>query len=609
MPFGIVIICCSIFYSLMVGTVYFSKNRLKTTENKIYSFLIKINFIGLLIELACCFLVMNRDGTNLLAILNEVFNRFFIIYLLTWEITFTTYIFFISFNIEEEIRKKLEKNKTKIFVFIILIYSVMAIITCLLPIYYYSDTTFVYSYGPATNFITIIGGICIIFDIYCLVKNYKNIWSKKYHPLFILIFLMIFVIVLRNINPGIIIINSVFAFVTNLMFFTIENPDLQMVEELLKNRKLTEKSLEEKSITLLTLSQKIRLPLKEIKDTINLYNKSENLEEKDFLVDKITQDINSLNFIANDVLNISTMDVSKIKMIDSEYSTDYFFKDIEKKTELVLKDKNIDFKMQVKKSFPKKLYGDYVKIKQVIMTVINYLVKNINEGYLDVDFDCIIRYDTLRLFIDIKSSGEKIPLEEINELMKYEATLTDEEFKKIDKLNVDLSLAIKIIRVLGGSINIKSDIENVFSIVIDQKIKLEKENFIIKKINTYQHENLKNNQIVIVVDKVNELKKLNELFSKYNVIVTTCLSGNELLSRLNNNEKYNLILLKDEMDQEKAYMILKKLQEIKNKIPVVVMLNKDKEMIYKNYLEEGFSDIIKNYDLENEVKRICNKYM
>ena len=71
--------------------------------------------------------------------------------------------------------------------------------------------------------------------------------------------------------------------------------------------------------------------------------------------------------------------------------------------------------------------------------------------------------------------GSSLTLEEINDLLKYDLDVTEEDFKKLDSLDVELNLAIKITRLLGGSINIKSEKGkgSIYSIVIDQKIKVE----------------------------------------------------------------------------------------------------------------------------------------
>ena len=387
------------------------------------------------------------------------------------------------------------------------------------------------------------------------------------------------------------------------MYFTIENPDVKILREIIKNRELTEKSLEDRSTTLLTLSQRIRMPLGQIKDNLNNYKKSDDENVKKELFDDVVQNINELNFIVNDILNISNVDVSKIKLVNNEYSSERFFKDIKKKAEISLKDKDIEFSFKIKKAFPPKLYGDDVKIKQILMTFINQAIKNTKEGFIDIEVDNIVRYDVLRLLFEIKTSDEGLSLEEINELLKYDLDLTEKDFEKLDSLDVDLNLAIKMTRFLGGSVNIKSSKGkgSIYSIVVDQKIKLE-QNKLEKKL-------LKTNSVLILDDKMEEVKKISEIFSEKNIEVIKCLSGDELLSRINNKEKCNLILLEDEMKDEKAYMVLKRLQSKKVKTPVVVMLNKDKESIMQNYIDEGFIDIVKKDKIEMEINRIIDKYM
>ena len=211
------------------------------------------------------------------------------------------------------------------------------------------------------------------------------------------------------------------------------------------------------------------------------------------------------------------------------------------------------------------------------------------------------------MLIEIKTSDDSLTLEDINDLLKYDSDITEEDFKKLDSLDVELNLAIKIIRLLGGSVNIKCEKGkgSIYSIVIDQKIKLE--NTKKQEINKIENKIL-NNSILIVDDKIDELKKITDLFMKNKISVVKCLSSNELLSRIDNKEQYKLILIEDEMSNQKAYMVLKELQKKRVKIPIIVMLNKDKEIIYKNYLEEGFTDIIKKNNLDLEIKRICNKY-
>ena len=114
MIIGITVICCMLLFCLLVGTVYFSKSKIKSTENKLYSRLVIITMIGLVTELLCFYFVAHKDVSNAYKILNEIVNKGFLVYLLLWEFLFTEYMFFISFESRLKFNKKLKNNKGKI---------------------------------------------------------------------------------------------------------------------------------------------------------------------------------------------------------------------------------------------------------------------------------------------------------------------------------------------------------------------------------------------------------------------------------------------------------------------------------------------------------------
>ena len=247
MVIGTSVICCCLVYSIMLLILYFSKRRINNTENKIYSVLVVINVFGLVLELLCCYFTYYNGIDTLHTMLCIICNRLFILYLLTWLSVFTFYIFYITFTKNDKIQKNMATNKKRFFITAGILYAIMLVFALMLPLYYFNDGNYVYSYGSATSLLMVFGGITIVFDIFCVFKNRKNIRNRQYYPLFVLIILMIIVLIIRNVNPGIILINSTFAFITALMFHTIENPDVQLIGELYKNKKLIEKSNEDTS--------------------------------------------------------------------------------------------------------------------------------------------------------------------------------------------------------------------------------------------------------------------------------------------------------------------------------------------------------------------------
>lgn len=607
MEISISVICCSLLYSVMVAIVYFSKGKINSTENKIYSFMMKINVFGLLLELGSAYFILKKDVSSFYTMINGIINRLFLIYLLVWIFTFTFYIFYISFSKKENFREKLTKYKGKISFFIGILFAISFFLIVSLPLYYYYDGSYVYSYGPATDILLLIGTICIFLDNFCVFKNMKKIATKKYYPLFILILLMVFVAVLRQMNPGITIINSVFAFVTVLMYFTIENPDLQLVGELVRNRALTEKSIEEKSSFLFKMSQEVRNPVKSIVNYLNQYKNAKDDTVKDICIENISDNANALTFIVNNVLDISTMDVNNIKIVNTTYHTKTFFEDIKRKALVELQKKDLEFRYVISENIPKVLYGDTVKLKQCLMAIILNAIKHTNQGFVDVEVSTIVRYDVCRLIITIKDSGVGMSLEKVNDILSQSGELTKTELAKLNQLDVDLHVALKIFKVLGAMVNIKSKIGEgtEFEIVVDQKIDSSSENVLDLK----KYDFSERKRILLVDDDIYYLNKLENLFATDHSAVSTVMLGKECIDKIKMKEKYDLIIVDDELRSLNALPLLQELKKEKNfKIPVVVMLEKNKEFMKHHYIKDGFDDYLLKDDLKNEIKRIYRKY-
>ena len=612
MVIGITVICCMLLFCLLVGTVYFSKSKLKNTENKLYSRLVIITMIGLVLELLCFFFVAHKDVSSTYNILNEIINRAFLVYLLLWEFLFTEYMFFISFESSSKFKERLKKSKKSIIGALTIIYIIMAIIVIKLPLHYFNDGNYIYSYGMATNVLLLMGGIFIIIDIFSVCSNIKHITDKKYYPLFMLILMMIFVFVIRQINPGITIINSAFAFVTVLMYFTIENPDLKMVNELLRNRELLEDQIEDKSRFLFETSQEIKAPTKNIIGITKAFDKLDNDIDKKDAVRIIADNANGILFRLNNILDISSMDANKIKVNEDYYNTSVFFNEIKSLTQNAVKDKNIALDFKVSSNVPNSLNGDNVKFKQVLMSVILNCIENTRKGYIRIYIDAIVRYDVARIIINIEDTGIGMDIEKINDILDDKSELNESDTGKLDKLDVDLKVSIKIIKLLGGSFNIKGEEDKgtTFTIVIDQKCKIEELTDIMKDIEKYSSDVYGRKRVLVVDDNKEELFTISNILGKYNIDINTTMSGKDCIDRLKAGEFYNLIIIDDELKGTSALATLEKLKENKKfKVPIVVMLEKDKKHFKKYYLDDGFSDIVLKENITDEIERVIAKFL
>jgi len=604
MTIGVTVIICSILYSILLSIVYFSKKRIENSENKIYSVIIRLTLVGLILELFCCFLIPMKDVNEIFNIFAIVFNRAFIIYLATWEYIFTIYMFLISFNKNDKIYKVLRSKNIKNFTRIL--YILIVIGALILPLNFYNDGIYVYSYGPAANMTYLVAGIGLLCDIFCLLKNAKNLMNKKFVPLYILIFLMIVLFIIRRINPGLIIINSAFSFITAIMYFTIENPDMQMIGELYKNKELVEQSYEDKSNFLFELTQQVRNPLMNVSKLCKQLENEKDIKELKQGLKTVNNYIRQLDFIVNDVLDVSSLEVQKVKFIENRYNVNTLYTEIVSKMKAIIPD-NIEFISTTAKSVPY-LYGDSIKLKQIIYSLLLNSVKRTEKGFIEFHIDTIERYDVCRLIFTIKDSGSGMSIDKINDILAVTGEINQDDIKSMEKTELNMQLCQKIVKLFGGNLMIKSDLgkgtEVAFS--VDQKIVLENKENIFDKYEAYANLNKK----VLIVSQDKEIattvkKKLahNQIECSYN------LYGKDAVDKIKSGKKYDYILVDDEMQQMSGYSTLKELKKVNNfNIPVIVMLRENKENIKEHYLEDGFSDYILTKDLNNEVDRIIKKF-
>ena len=603
MVIGVSVIICSLIYSIMVAILYFNKKRINNVENKIYKLMVCMNIYGLLNELACCYFTFYEKTSAFNGLMCIIFNKLFIIYMFSWLFVFTCYVFFVTFKDKKFVKKKVNAILGSI-------YTILFIILVLLPIEYYSDGVYVYSYGAAPDMVMIFGALTILFNIWCVFRNKKNIKTRQYYPLYVLIVLMIIVLFIRNINPGVILINSTFAFITVLMYFTIENPDIQMMEELYKNKKLVEKSNQDTSNFLFRMTQDIKKPVKDIIEASKQYESVENISEAKEGFKYINNMGMDLDYLINDALDVSSMTTKRLKIFDTRYNPANIFKELEYRYEKQVPE-NVSFNFSVS-NVPSYLYGDSIKLKQVVGSILSNAIEHTSSGDINVDVSAIVKYGVCRLIITVSDTGSGMAIEEVNNVL----SLNSEELSNIDLRNRDgevlnLKEVKKLVSLLGGNLMVKSEegVGTTVNVVLEQKIVESKETEISKKLESYEQSLYHNKRVMVVDDDAKELAKITNFLENHNAEVSGSLFGRDIIEKIASNVKYDLILLDDETSTYSALDVLNELKKNKKfHTPVVIMIDDNKEFIKLHYLKDGFAECIMKSKLESEIDRIMKLF-
>ena len=156
-----------------------------------------------------------------------------------------------------------------------------------------------------------------------------------------------------------------------------------------------------------------------------------------------------LMLLSNNVFDISNMDISNIKLALGFYDVKLLFKEIEKRVQEEIQG-DVELRTNYTDLIDAKLYGDKVKLKQVLISILNNSLKQTKKGFIEIKVNSIVKYDVCRLIISISDSGCGIGVEEVNRILSANY-MEQEDFKKLDKVDVGIEMANKIIKVLGGT--------------------------------------------------------------------------------------------------------------------------------------------------------------
>ena len=593
----------SLVYLILIATIFFSKKKIKNIDTRVYSTILIVNMFGLVLDYLQIYLAGQNVNSDVLILVNKIF----LIYVEIWTTIFALYVL----NIERGRKRSPVKS-------IGILLAIFCLIVIILPeSYSYTVDGNPYVDGPAVLCTYLYVGILImIMFLSTIKKTLKNskIKKVKFIPLFAFVVLGSTGLIVQLLYPQILLTSPVETFITILTYFFIENPDVKLIEQLNIAREQAERANNAKSDFLSNMSHEIRTPLNAIVGFSQALSEEENVPEeaKDEIKDIMMASQNLLE-IVNGILDISKIEANKLEIVNTEYSLKNVLEELTALTQARIGEKPITLRTVFDPSIPAVLYGDYVRLKQIVLNLLTNAAKYTKEGYIEFKVDFVIKEDICRLIISVEDTGIGIKKENIDKLFNKFERLDLEKNITIEGTGLGLAITKKLVELMNGNIVVQSEYGNgsKFTVAIDQRIVEGKESAD-AEVSGAEVEifDASDKKILLVDDNKINLKVAARLLQNYNVQVDQATSGEECIEKVKQGIAYDLILLDDMMPKMSGVETLKELLKIEGyQIPTIAFTANAITGMKEKYLKDGFNDYLSKPIDKLELNHLLVKYL
>ena len=580
------VVILSIIYIVSLNVVFRYKKTTNNDETKIYGAILIVNCIGLLFHLACDYVSYNYS--SLPEIVSNVVYKLYLLHFFVFASLFLRYTYLIIFK-----EKKLS-DKTLNCIQIILSFIILVVLFVLpTQLYQDYDKLIFYTYGVDVKLIYVIVGFTQFLIVTMCLLNIKALNKRKTIPILIFVVTSVILTIIQRVHPEIVLGECINSFTCLLMYFTIENPDARIAELEKQAAESAQAANEAKTAFLSSMSHEIRTPLNAIvglsEDMLSFKDQVPNEVQED-CVDIVNASNTLLELIGN-ILDISKIEGGKLELVESDYLPHEEIESLLKIMRTKMEEKNLEFKIFIDPNIPECLYGDRLRIKQIINNFLSNAAKYTEKG--SVSFG--VRWIDNQLQIRVSDTGRGIKKEDMDKLFEKFERLHVEKSSSVQGTGLGLAITKNLVELMGGKIVVSSVFGqgSTFDVYIPQKLG-NKENIVREQLSVEDRKvaDYTGLKVLVVDDNKLNIKVLRKAIATFNFEIDECYDGLQALDKIANN-KYDLILMDimmPNMGGEETIVKLKENPEFNT--PAIALTADATTGAKERYLEEGFNDYL-----------------
>ncbi|MCL1928096.1 MAG: transporter substrate-binding domain-containing protein [Treponema sp.] len=334
------------------------------------------------------------------------------------------------------------------------------------------------------------------------------------------------------------------------------------ITELVTAKEMAEAASFAKSTFLAKMSHEMRTPLNAVIGLSELALGVGGVDKKTYAnLEKIYNAGSTLLSTVNDLLDISKIEAGKLELVEADYDLPSLINDTVTQSIMYIGEKPIEFRLEINENLPSFLYGDELRVKQVLNNLLSNACKYTREGFIELNISYDREEDKAWLLASVRDTGIGIKPDEIKNLFSDFSQIDEISNRKIEGTGLGLSIARKIAAMMDGSINVESEYGkgSVFTVKLKQKYVSDTiigsdvvnslKNFRFSAVRRdenlkFDHISLPYAHVLVVDDNATNLDVAKGIFTLYRMKVDCVQSGQLAVDAIREEKvKYNAIFM------------------------------------------------------------------
>ena len=528
--------------TVFIMILYFSVKRISTRSHKVYSALLIVSALYLMFDRVTVYTVNHIETVP--ALWNQIMHRCFLMSLVACIYLIYRYVLLMIF----------QEHPTRRGSFVLLILSVIA--AGGLPLYYRITEKGNYSYGPAAYVTYVTVAIYTVMLVYSLIRNYKKMEKKKREIIMLTVIFQVAISTYQAIFP-LSLISCLGITLVNLGFFlTMESPDVHLIEQLKEEKELADRANRAKSTFLASMSHEIRTPIHAVMGMSEMILRESKEDEILSYAGDIHSAAGSLLSIVNGILDFSKIESGRMEILPVSYQLSSLIHDIYLLIADRAEKKNLMLQVHVDESLPSTLYGDDIRLKQIVTNLLTNAVKYTESGSVTLDITGTVQNETCELLVQVKDTGIGIREEDIRKLFQAFERIDEKRNRTIEGTGLGINITQQLLILMGSTLHVESVYGegSCFSFRLKQKvIQREPVGNLEERLQNEKRQEVHRAGFrapdvhVLVTDDIEMNRRVfRGLLKQTDILVAEAASGQESLAKAR-EEKYDLIFMDNMM--------------------------------------------------------------